>query len=374
MNDYYEFNMPEHKKPQQSTDTETVRRFIKDKYIKKLWVNDEEDDPVYLYQSGEFEKRRKKKEKKEKKKKEKKEKKKQEQKTKDKPAKATDEPNLIDFTGGDDFGDFQDGDHAQSESNAKSSNDFGDLIGGSKNDDFGDFVTPENKDDGFGDFIDPGANQMHHSNSCNSVPHATSNQSSSNGHKDLLNNLGNLYNQNTNTQSQNDPNNKYAALENMGNSFPQQQPQNMFLGMNMGGNSWHQPQSQNNAPFSSEFPNLTHQHSFPGYSSGVSDNSSGFAPQAFPTQQQHFHNFGHLHHASSNPPQSNYNFNYNTGSSGFNLSNQAQASSTSGTNNSDMFGLKATLMQKSKHTNMSGAPKQKQDTSAFSGLMSTQWH
>ena len=67
MNDYYEQNMPDHVKPQQHTDTNTVTRFIKDKYVKKKWINEDEDDPVELYQSGKLEKKMRKKEKKERK-------------------------------------------------------------------------------------------------------------------------------------------------------------------------------------------------------------------------------------------------------------------------------------------------------------------
>ena len=61
MNEYYEYNMPDHKKPDQTTATDSVKRFIKEKYVKKIWINDDEDDPVELFHSGKFEKRMKKK-------------------------------------------------------------------------------------------------------------------------------------------------------------------------------------------------------------------------------------------------------------------------------------------------------------------------
>jgi len=68
MNDYYEANLPSGKKPNATSSSSQINRFIKEKYVKKLWVNEDEDDPVYLFQSGELSKQQKKKERKEKKK------------------------------------------------------------------------------------------------------------------------------------------------------------------------------------------------------------------------------------------------------------------------------------------------------------------
>jgi stromal membrane-associated protein len=195
MNDYFEFNMPDHRKPQQSTDTKTVERFIKDKYVKKLWINEDEDDPAEMYRSGEYEKMMKKKAKKEKKKKEKKEKKKKD-KTKTK-TKNKDEPNLIDFQEGDDFGDFQEANSAKLDND----NGFGDLIGGSNdNDDFGDFTSPEkrNDNDDFGDFADPTASTGIDMNMFNSAPSNSSNVDAAKN-SSLLNNLSSLYNQTQNS-------------------------------------------------------------------------------------------------------------------------------------------------------------------------------
>jgi hypothetical protein len=377
MNDFYEANMPAHAKPQQSTSGDTVKKFVKDKYIKKLWVS-EEDDPVELYQSGEYEKQIKKKEKKEKKKLEKLNKKKLEKKQKKKDAKEEKQgaaEDLIDFEGNDDgFGDFQ-----ESETKAKTqSDDFGDFVGG--DDDFGDFAVPENNknEDDFDDFV--GADQA----SSASAPPApfTSHQAPSNNN--LINNLSNLYNQNPSQNSQ-EQNNKYAALENMGQQQPHQQPHqyqsNMFSGMDVNTNSFNggfQQQQQHQNAFNHQPPGLTHQHSWNGF-----ENSNTQDPfqSAFPQQQQ-MHTMNHqqhhtAHNAFSNPPAwnsvnssnfQNNNFNYNA------QQNQGHSQVSGG----DMFGLKATLEQKNKGSKYNGSnglmQNKPQNNSAFSNLVSAQWN
>jgi len=45
MNDYYEANLPFGKKPNATSSSSQINRFIKEKYVKKLWVNEDEDDP-----------------------------------------------------------------------------------------------------------------------------------------------------------------------------------------------------------------------------------------------------------------------------------------------------------------------------------------
>lgn len=71
MNEYYEANLPSGKKPIATSSSAMTNRFIKEKYVKKLWVDEEEDDPVYLFKSGELSQKQKKQERKEKKKQEK---------------------------------------------------------------------------------------------------------------------------------------------------------------------------------------------------------------------------------------------------------------------------------------------------------------
>ena len=55
MNSYYEQNMPSGTKPTQNSIADDVKKFVKNKYVKKLWIDDEEDDPVYQYMNGEYE-------------------------------------------------------------------------------------------------------------------------------------------------------------------------------------------------------------------------------------------------------------------------------------------------------------------------------
>lgn len=130
MNDYYESRIPSGKKPTPTTDIESVKRFIKDKYVKKLWIDEDEEDPVMLYQTGQTDKAKKKKEKKDKKEKKEKKEKKDKKEKKEKKEKKTkglqdqtkaDEDDLIDFKeeGNDDFGDFQEA----RETNAKTQSD-----------------------------------------------------------------------------------------------------------------------------------------------------------------------------------------------------------------------------------------------------------
>ena len=375
MNDYYEANMPSGVKPGPSTDSNTIKKFIKDKYVKKLWVDEDEDDPVWLYQSGELEKRQKKKERKQKKKKDKERRKEEKKRKKDAKKDAPAASNLIDFAEGDDFGDFQDGEGAEMEARGKQANDeLGDLIGA--DDGFGEFQAPENKDDDFGDFVSSDNNATH--SSFGSVPPQPQNNNSH-----LLNNLSNLYGQNQSTHSD-DQNNKYAALENLGQQFPQQQqPQNMFQGMNVGGGDafssgfqqQQQPGFDNNG-----FPNLTHQHSWGGSSQsndlfGNQQNSFPSQP-SFPQSTGFNSGFGHSH-TSSMPANS---FNYNTQPAPVQSSKPAESSGSN-----DLFGLKATLKKNNKFHKydkpMGGAPssfvtqkKPQQNPNAFSGLVSAQWN
>lgn len=265
MNEYYEANMPGHAKPVQSTSTDTVSRFIKDKYVKKLWINEDDEDPVELYVSGELEKRRKKNEKKEQKKQDKKEKKKQDKKDKKKQEKKEkkdpNEPDLINFVEGDDFGDFQE---PENQNGKQDENGIGDLVFGNGGiDDFGDFVTPEQKknDDDFGDFTDPTASTGIDMNFFNTAAPATSSvHKSSENSNNLINNLSSLYSQ---SQPAFDSNNKYAALENLGHQYPQQPVPNagMFFGMSIGQDSfgYNQPSAFPNVGF----PQMTHQTSYP---------------------------------------------------------------------------------------------------------------
>ncbi len=48
MNEYYEHSF-KGTKPNPSTDTETTKRFINDKYVKKKWVDEDADDPVKVF-------------------------------------------------------------------------------------------------------------------------------------------------------------------------------------------------------------------------------------------------------------------------------------------------------------------------------------
>ena len=59
MNSYYEVNMPSGVKPNQNSIIDDVKKYVKNKYVKKIWIDDEEDDPVYLFQNGEYEKKEK---------------------------------------------------------------------------------------------------------------------------------------------------------------------------------------------------------------------------------------------------------------------------------------------------------------------------
>ena len=100
------------------------------------------------------------------------------------------------------------------------------LIGG--DDDFGDFVAPQSEsskknDDDFGDFMS--SDNTAPSSSTFVTPPSTDSV-------DIWKNLSDLYSQSNPTLST-EPDNKYAALENM-SSLPQPQPQlNIFSGMTM---------------------------------------------------------------------------------------------------------------------------------------------
>jgi hypothetical protein len=51
--------MPSGVKPNQNSIIDDVKKYVKNKYVKKIWIDDEEDDPVYLFQNGEYEKKEK---------------------------------------------------------------------------------------------------------------------------------------------------------------------------------------------------------------------------------------------------------------------------------------------------------------------------
>jgi hypothetical protein len=59
MNNYYEVNMPSGMKPNQNSIIDDVKKYVKNKYVKKIWIDEDEDDPVYLFQNGEYEKKEK---------------------------------------------------------------------------------------------------------------------------------------------------------------------------------------------------------------------------------------------------------------------------------------------------------------------------
>jgi len=48
MNEYYECNF-KGIKPNPGTDQETTKRFIHDKYVKKKWIDEDQEDPVKLF-------------------------------------------------------------------------------------------------------------------------------------------------------------------------------------------------------------------------------------------------------------------------------------------------------------------------------------
>ena len=58
MNEYYEWTMPTDHKPTPSSKQREIISFVQNKYIKKIWVNEEAEDPVKLYKSGEFNKKK----------------------------------------------------------------------------------------------------------------------------------------------------------------------------------------------------------------------------------------------------------------------------------------------------------------------------
>lgn len=55
MNNYYEVNMPSGVKPTQNSIADDVKKFVKNKYVKKMWVDKNDDDPVWQYMNGEYE-------------------------------------------------------------------------------------------------------------------------------------------------------------------------------------------------------------------------------------------------------------------------------------------------------------------------------
>ena len=58
MNEYYEWTMPADHKPTPSSKQREITSFVQNKYIKKIWVNEDAEDPVKLYKSGEFNKKK----------------------------------------------------------------------------------------------------------------------------------------------------------------------------------------------------------------------------------------------------------------------------------------------------------------------------
>lgn len=55
MNNYYEVNMPSGVKPTQNSIADDVKKYVKNKYVKKIWIDENDDDPVWQYMNGEYE-------------------------------------------------------------------------------------------------------------------------------------------------------------------------------------------------------------------------------------------------------------------------------------------------------------------------------
>lgn len=275
---------------------------------------------------------------------------------------------MIDFVEEKDaFGDFHEGESATNETKNKQNNDYNNLIGGDDND-FGEFVVPENNkkdEDDFGDFISSADNTTSHSTVFNSVPQVNHNNN-------LLNNLSSLYNQ---APPQSDLNNKYAALENINQPYMIQQPANdIFFGMNLSaGGAGHnqgfqqpQPTFNLNAPQ----PGLVHQHSW----NGSSQNMDFFGQNQFQSQPAFPESTGF------SQPFATARVN-NVSSSNF-MSGQVSSSTQAAPPSGDLFGLKATLKQNNKYHKydkagsaftMTSDSSKKKDTTVFSGLVATQW-
>jgi hypothetical protein len=283
---------------------------------------------------------------------------------------------LIDFVEEtDEFGDFVHGESVTNEVETKRGNDFGNLIGDDDND-FGDFVSPENnkkEEDDFGDFISSTDNNAAHSNMFNSAP-----QSNASNNDHIINNLSSLYSQ---APPQSDPSNKYAALENITQQQPfnvQQPPSDIFFGMSMGTGSgnynqgFQQPQNAFN--LTAPLPGLSHQHSW----TGPSQSTGFFGQNQFANQPAHppasgFNQPFSGTNAINAPAPAPNSFNYQS-----NSSKQISVQKEGG----DLFGLKATLQQNHKYHkydkansgfSMASAGTKKKDTSVFSGLVATQW-
>ena len=388
MNEYYEKEKPSSTTITPTSSSSEAKKFIKDKYVRKIWLDEEEDDPVYLYQNGDLEKSKKKKEKKEKKRKDKK-RKKEEKKRRKKAARVKKQENqgdFIDFEEGDDgFGDFQEADGGNEESKKQ---DVGDLIGG---DGFGDFVQPTQapvkKDDDFGDFISSDVTAT------SASPFETPAPASA-----LSNNLSNLYNQSQPQPQVSEPDNKYAALENMmgGGAFHQPQPQsNMFSGMTV-----------NPSP---GFPSQFQQAAFPqaqpepsGWANPAPQAQPGFtqaafpqAQSAFPQAQAQFPAQNGFPAAPSDPFGAPASQTYRATAPAMDLGSLTapgpslykKTSAQPAETGADMFGLKATLKSQNKiHKynkpmggstggfSNTGSKSKINNTGAFSGLVSTQWN
>ena len=365
MNEYYEANMPSGTKPVATTDTSIVKTFIKNKYVRKLWVDEDEDDPVYLFQSGKLDKKEKKKEKKKQKKEEKAKRKEERRKRKleKKQKKEENEPNLVDFEDSkaqEDFGDFQEGESAKDE--VKNDNGLGDLIGG--DDGFGDFVQPEHKEDDFGDFVSSGETTS------NSTAFNPPSQNSG-----VINNLSDLYNQNPNPSESSD--NKYAALENLGQGYGQPAG-NMFQGMNFaGGNNY----NGFNQPQNTGFPSSGFGAQQPQSWANPTPQVDPFSQNSFPSQPSFPQSTG-FGQSSTSPPS------FTSSAPTATSSHTPQAASTGfyskpkKDDSNDLFGLKATLKENNKYHKYDKAPMgyasvtkpKPAGTNAFSGLVSSQWN
>lgn len=278
------------------------------------------------------------------------------------------------------FGDFQEAEN--SSMSTKKDNGIEDLIGGNDNE-FGDFVMPESskKEDDFGDFISS------ENTAVNSIAFGTSGGENGN----LVNNLSNLYSQ---TNQNSDPDNKYAALENIGTGYNQPQPQ---MYNNMGGNpinSFPDPFHIQNTGF--------HNTGFPSQSQPQAQPQSWATSQSQPTAdifsqnqfsaQTSFPQSSGFAQSFSNPPAFTHTTPTPPVSTGVGFKSQpahsvpfakAPITQAKKNNNGDLFGLKATLKEKNKIHKYNNEPAWKSSApvkskvgnpNAFSGLVSTQWN
>eukprot|EP00345_Euplotes_harpa_P003606 CAMPEP_0168329068 /NCGR_PEP_ID=MMETSP0213-20121227/6885_1 /TAXON_ID=151035 /ORGANISM="Euplotes harpa, Strain FSP1.4" /LENGTH=114 /DNA_ID=CAMNT_0008332317 /DNA_START=344 /DNA_END=688 /DNA_ORIENTATION=+ len=52
MNAYYEKRLPEGAKPKSGASQKEIDIFIRNKYVRKLWVDEQAEDPVEVYRQG----------------------------------------------------------------------------------------------------------------------------------------------------------------------------------------------------------------------------------------------------------------------------------------------------------------------------------